>query len=147
MSLCSFFLQGVPSGGSYPNKSRRGTLYPHQASHSTHSLRHSSSIVLLSNVESNAFCRGAASSGGRRARDYLSSLSRADITAGGNSTAAGGELRTAAAVLVVEASCGYFYCATTIESIRTSCKQKSDWVFVLKRRCEVGSVELLCRRR
>ena len=44
----------------------------------------------MSNVESNAFCRGAASSGGRRARDYLSSLSRADITAGGNSTAAGG---------------------------------------------------------
>ena len=38
-----------------------------------------------------ALCRGAASSGGRRARDYLSSLSRADITAGGNSTAAGGE--------------------------------------------------------
>ena len=41
-------------------------------------------------MESNALCRGAASSGGRRARDYLSSLSRADITAGGNSTAAGG---------------------------------------------------------
>ena len=42
-------------------------------------------------MESHALCRGAASSGGRRARDYLSSLSRADITAGGNSTAAGGE--------------------------------------------------------
>ena len=43
-------------------------------------------------MESTAhLCRGAASSGGRRARDYLSSLSRADITAGGNSTATGGE--------------------------------------------------------
>ncbi len=42
-----------------------------------------------------SFFRGAATSGGRRARDYLSSLSRADITSGGGGTPVAGSTTTA----------------------------------------------------